>query len=105
VPPLLPFPPGLFIYSSMKDSPPPLRHSRCPTCLATCLFFFLVIAYYSGFFSPGWGSVCPGGYADLAQCCLWSTTCHLAHLVVCVFPSRLGTGIWWQHGSPPGFSI
>jgi hypothetical protein len=35
--------------------------------------FFVVIAYYSGFFSffPGWGSVCPGGYTDLAQGCLW----------------------------------
>jgi hypothetical protein len=35
--------------------------------------FFVVIAYYSVFFSflPGWGSVCPGGYGDLAQCCLW----------------------------------
>jgi hypothetical protein len=29
--------------------------------------FFVVIAYYSVFFSffPGWGLVCPGGYADL----------------------------------------
>jgi hypothetical protein len=35
--------------------------------------FFVVIAYYSVFFSffPGWVSVCPGGYADLAQGCLW----------------------------------
>jgi hypothetical protein len=33
-----------------------------------------------------------------------STTCCLAHLVVCVFPSGVGTGIWW-HGSSPGFSI
>jgi hypothetical protein len=34
--------------------------------------FFVVIAYYSvSLFFPGWGSVCPGGYADLAQGCLW----------------------------------
>jgi hypothetical protein len=35
---------------------------------------FVVIAYYSGFFFsffPGWRLVCPGGYADLAQGCLW----------------------------------
>jgi hypothetical protein len=34
--------------------------------------FFVVIAYYSVFFSffPGWGSVCPGGYVDVAQDCL-----------------------------------
>jgi hypothetical protein len=37
--------------------------------------FFIVFVYYSAFiFSscfPGWGSVCPGGCADLAQGCLW----------------------------------
>jgi hypothetical protein len=33
-----------------------------------------------------------------------STTYGLAHLVVCVFPSHLGAGIWQWHGSPPGFS-
>jgi hypothetical protein len=34
---------------------------------------FIVIAYYSVFFSffPGCESVCPRGYADLAQGCLW----------------------------------
>jgi hypothetical protein len=41
-----------------------------PSLLCVC---FVVIAYYSVLFSlfPGWGSVCPGGYADLAQGCLW----------------------------------
>jgi hypothetical protein len=34
-----------------------------------------------------------------------STECHLAHLVVCVFPNHLGTAVWWQYGSPPGFSV
>jgi hypothetical protein len=35
--------------------------------------FFVVIAYYPVFFPflPGWGSVCPGGYADVAQGYLW----------------------------------
>jgi hypothetical protein len=35
--------------------------------------FFVVIVYYSVvfLFCPGWGSVCPGGYAVLAQDCLW----------------------------------
>jgi hypothetical protein len=42
-------------------SPPSLVH-----------VFFVVIAYYSvSLFLPGWGSACPGGYADLAQGCLW----------------------------------
>jgi hypothetical protein len=59
--------PCLFIYSSVKDSPPPLQHSGCPTLFATCL---VVIAYYSvSLFSLV--SVCPGGCADLAQGCLW----------------------------------
>jgi hypothetical protein len=45
---------------------------RAPRPLCYMSFFF-VILYYSFFFSffPGWESVCPGGYADLAQGCLW----------------------------------
>jgi hypothetical protein len=40
-----------------QGTPPSLPH-----------VFFVVISYYSGFFLffPGWGLVCPGGYADLA---------------------------------------
>jgi hypothetical protein len=37
--------PGLFIYCSGKDSPPPLWSSGCPTLFATC--FIVLIAYYS----------------------------------------------------------
>jgi hypothetical protein len=49
-----------------QGAPPSLLH-----------VFFVVIGYYSVFFSffPGWGSVCPGSYADLAQGCLWE--CHV----------------------------
>jgi hypothetical protein len=44
-----------------QGTPPSLLH-----------VFFVVIAYYSVFsFFPGWGSVSLGGYADLAQGCLW----------------------------------
>jgi hypothetical protein len=33
---------------------------------------FILIAYYSvSLFFPMWALVCPGGYADLAQGCLW----------------------------------
>jgi hypothetical protein len=55
--------------------------------------FCVFIAYYSVFFSffPVWGLVCPGGYADLAK---GSTECHLAHFVVCIFPSGLDAGVW-----------
>jgi hypothetical protein len=60
----------LFIYSSVKDSPPPLQHSGCPTLFATCLYCCYCLLLSFSFF-PGWGSVCPGGYVDLAQGCLW----------------------------------
>jgi hypothetical protein len=63
--------PGLFIYSSVRDSPPPaLRCSECSTLFATCLYCSHCLLLSFSFF-PGWGSVCPGGYADLAQGCLW----------------------------------
>jgi hypothetical protein len=49
---------------------PTLQHSGCPTLFATCLYcsYCLLLSFS---FSPGWGSVCPVGYADLAQGCLW----------------------------------
>jgi hypothetical protein len=49
---------------------PLLWCSGHPTLFATCLF----CCYYSLLsfsFFPGWELVCPGGYADLAQGCLW----------------------------------
>jgi hypothetical protein len=63
---------------------PPLRHSCCPTLFATCLYCSYCLLLSFSFF-PGWGSVCPGGYADLAQGCLWeyhiplSSPCGLLH--------------------------
>jgi hypothetical protein len=93
----------LFIYRSMRDSPLPPLALRAPHPLCY-VSFFIIITYYSvSLFFPRWGLVCPGGYADLAQGCLWKY--RLAHLVVCVFPSHLGAGIWWWCGSPPGFSL
>jgi hypothetical protein len=44
------------------DAPPSLLCLFCCYCLLFSFFFF---------FFPGWGSVCPGGYADLAQGSLW----------------------------------
>jgi hypothetical protein len=62
--------PGLFIYSSRRNSPPRFQCSGCPTLFATCLFCCFCLLFSFSFF-PGWGSVCPGGYADLSQGCLW----------------------------------
>jgi hypothetical protein len=57
----------------VRDFPlPPLWRSGHPALFAMC-FVVVVIAYYSVFFlfSLGGRSVCPGGYADLAQGSLW----------------------------------
>jgi hypothetical protein len=44
---------------------PHLQHSGHPTLFAMCLYSYcLLLSFY---FFPGWRSVCPGGYADLAQ--------------------------------------
>jgi hypothetical protein len=62
--------PGLFIHSYRKDSLPALFGAQCiPPSFPRV---FILIAYYSfSLFSPRWRSFCPGGYADLAQGCLW----------------------------------
>jgi hypothetical protein len=49
---------------------PNLQHSGRPTLFPACLkcSYFLLLSFS---FFPGWRSVCPGGYAALAQACLW----------------------------------
>jgi hypothetical protein len=105
--PLLPSPAGLFIYSSCgKCSYPTLQIWGCPSLFTLCLFFQLLVYYSVSFFcfSPGWWSVCLGGYADLAQGCLWEYCMPLSSPGCLLLPSRLGAGLWW-HRSSPGFSI
>jgi hypothetical protein len=70
VPPLPPSPvrPGLFIYSSVRDSPAPFSAQGAPPSLQRV---FIVLITQFLFFFLGGGLVCPGGYADLAQGCLW----------------------------------
>jgi hypothetical protein len=63
--------PSLFIYSSGRDSSLPLFSAQ-GTPPSLLHVFIVLIAYYSvSLFFPGWGSVFPGGYAALAQGCLW----------------------------------
>jgi hypothetical protein len=53
--------------------------------------FFVVIAYYSFFsFFPGCESVCPGGYAGLAQGCLWEYHMPLISPCDLHLPKRCG---------------
>jgi hypothetical protein len=68
----------------------PLQHSGRPTFFAMCLYCSYCLLLSFSFF-PGWGLVCPGDYADLAQGCLWEC--------------RQGAGVWRWPGGPPGFSI
>jgi hypothetical protein len=69
---------------------PFLWHSGCPALFAMCLFCCYCLLFRVFFlFFPGWRSVCPGGYADLAQGCLWEYHILLSSPCVGVFPSRL----------------
>jgi hypothetical protein len=62
----------------MRDFPSPFQHSGCPALFAMCLFccYCLLFSFFS--FFPGWGLVCPGDYADLAQGCLWEYSIPLS---------------------------
>jgi hypothetical protein len=81
-----------------------------PTSLALrapcplCYMFFCYCLLFSFSFFPVWGSVYPGAMLIWPRIVCGSNMCCLAHLVVCVFQSSLGAGVW-QRGSPPGFSI
>jgi hypothetical protein len=87
--------PGLFIYSSRKDCLPLLSAQCTPPSFPRV--FIVLIAYYSvSLFSPGWGSVCPGGYADLAPAWLWEYHVPLSSPCPCLpKPSRLGCLAAW----------
>jgi hypothetical protein len=78
----------------LRDSPS-TRFSTQGTPHSLLHVFFVVISdylvFFFSFFSLGGGSVCPGGYADLAQDCLWE--CQVL-LVVGVFPSCPGAPVW-----------
>jgi hypothetical protein len=81
VPPLLPSPASLFIYSSMRDFPSPSWCSGCPSLFAMCLFCYCLLFSFS--FFPGWGRSVQGAMLIWPRVVCGSTTCHLAHLVVC----------------------
>jgi hypothetical protein len=74
--------PSLFIYSSGRDSPPPFGAKGAPPSLL-CVFFVLIAYYSVSLFSP-WGLVCPGGYTDLVQGCLWKYRIPLSSPCPCL---------------------
>jgi hypothetical protein len=57
---------------------PNLQCSGRPTLFPACLNCSYCLLLSFSFF-PGWRSVCPGGYAALAQACLWEN-CSTAKL-------------------------
>jgi hypothetical protein len=63
--------PSLFIYSPGKDSLPPIFSALSAPPSFQCVLIVLIGYYSVSLFFPGWRSVCPGGYAALAQACLW----------------------------------
>jgi hypothetical protein len=80
----------------------PLPHSSelrvpRPLCYVSFLLLLVIIQFFF-FFFPGWGSVCPVDYADLAQGCLWEYCVLLS--------SPCGPRLLkQQRRSPPGFSV
>jgi hypothetical protein len=74
LPPLLPEPlqPAWLVYlQSQEGFPSPnLRSSVHPTLFPAYLYCSYCLLLSFSFF-PRWRSVCPGGYAALAQACLW----------------------------------
>jgi hypothetical protein len=91
------------------SAPPPLSGAQGapPSLLHFSFFFSATCSLFSLFFSLfslGGGQSVQGGYADLAQGCLWEYRVPLSSPGGLLLTSRLGAGVWW-HGSPPGFSV
>jgi hypothetical protein len=89
----------------LRDFPSPLFSAQDAQS-SLLHVFFVVIAYYSvSLFFPGVGRSVQRAMLIWPRIVCRSTMYCLAHLVVCFFPSHLGTGIWQRHRSPPGFSV
>jgi hypothetical protein len=95
---------GLFIYSSVSGCPshPSVLRAPHPLCYMSFLLLLLIFQFF--LFSLCGGQSVWGAMLIWPRVVCGSSMCHLAHLVVCVFPSSLGAGIWWCR-IPPGFSV
>jgi hypothetical protein len=80
---------------------PTLRCSVRPTLFPACLYSYCLLLSFS--FFPGWRLVCPGGYAVLAQGCLWEYRILLSSLCLHL-PKPSGRGRLTP-GGHPGFSV
>jgi hypothetical protein len=71
LPPEALLPARLVYLQSREGFPSPnLQRLGCPTLFPACLNCSYCLLLSFSFF-PRWMSVCPGGYAALAQACLW----------------------------------
>jgi hypothetical protein len=65
--------PAWLVYLQSREGFPSPQSSALRALHPLSSVLTLLIAYYSVslFFFTGWRSVCPGGYAALAQACMW----------------------------------
>jgi hypothetical protein len=70
--------PAWLVYLQSREGfpSPNLQRSGRPTLFPACLIYSYCLLLSFSFF-PWWRSVCPGGYAALAQGCLWGYCCTL----------------------------
>jgi hypothetical protein len=76
----------------------------CPLCYVSFLLLLLIIQFLFFLFSLDGGWSVQGAMLIWPRVVCGSIACRLAHLVVCLFPSSLGAGVW-RCGSLPSFSI
>jgi hypothetical protein len=94
----------LVYLQSLEGFPSPnLQRSGRLTLFPACLNCSYCLLLSFSFF-PGWRSVCPGGYASLAQACLWGY-----HGTVKLTWSMSSQAVWalatGGPGGPPHFSV
>jgi hypothetical protein len=94
--------PGLFIYISGRDSPPPSLVLRVlhPLCYVSLLFLLFINSFY---FFTLWGMVWPDSYVDLAHSCLWEYHVPLSSPCGLHIPKPSGNSHQaWETGSGLG---
>jgi hypothetical protein len=90
-------PTQLFYLQSREGFPSPnLQRSGHPTLFTVCLYCSYCLLLSFSFFL-GWRSVCPGGYAALAQACLWEY-----HSIMKLTWSASSQAVWAPATGGPG---
>jgi hypothetical protein len=86
-------------------SPPQLLSTQGAPSSLLRVFFFVIACHSISFFSLGGGRSVRGTMLIRSRVVCERTMCRLAHLVVHIFPSHLGSGVWRRCWIPPGFSV